>query len=115
MTYLKNKDTNTIITQFVNFRKTQEVIRTLQTALDGTEYLTRFGAPILHYELTLYVDEKGKAALMKAEDQASLLEFFVKQGVFTGRIIKLGAFEYLAAGWYKLTVILAAQSEVSSP
>jgi len=32
-----------------------------QTAVDGTEYLTRFGIPTVHYELTLYVDEKGKA------------------------------------------------------
>ncbi len=42
MSYLKNIETNEIITRFVSFRKTQEVIRTVQTALDGLEYLTRF-------------------------------------------------------------------------
>ena len=115
MTYLKNKETNTLITRFVSFRKTQEVIRTVQTALDGTEYLTRFGMPTVHYELTLYVDEKDKAALMAAEDSVPLLECSVKQGVFIGRIIELSAFEYLAAGWYKVTAILAAVSEVSNP
>ena len=43
MSYLKNTETNEIITRFVSLRKTQEVIRTVQIALDGTEYLTRFG------------------------------------------------------------------------
>ena len=52
MTYLKNKDTNILITRFVSFRKTQDIIRTVQTALDGTEYLTRFGVPTVHYEFT---------------------------------------------------------------
>lgn len=115
MTYLKNKDTNILITRFVSFRKTQDIIRTVQVALDGTEYLTRFGVPTVHYELTLYVDEKAKVALMAAEDSVPLLECSVRQGIFTGRIIELGSFEYLAAGWYKVTATLAAVSEVSSP
>ena len=115
MTYLKNSETNTLITRFVSFRKTQEVIRTVQTALDGTEYLVRFGAPTVHYELTLYVNEMGKAALMSAEGSVPLLECSVKQGVFTGRIVELGDFDYLAAGWYKVEATLAAVSEVSEP
>ncbi len=115
MNYLKNTETGKIITRFVSFRKTQDVIRTVQTALDGTEYLTRFGIPTVHYELTLYVDEKGKASLMTAEGGVPLLECSVRQGIFTGRIIELGSFEYLAAGWYKVTATLAAVSEVSSP
>ena len=115
MSYLKSADTNTLITRFVSFRKTQEVIRTVQTALDGTEYLVRFGAPTVHYELTLYVDEAGKALLMSAEDSVPLLECSVKQGVFTGRIVELGDFEYLAADWYKVEATLAAVSEVSEP
>ena len=115
MSYLKNSETNTLITHFVSFRKTQEVIRTVQTALDGTEYLVRFGAPTVHYELTLYVDEAGKALLMSAEDSVPLLECSVKQGVFTGRLVELGAFEYLAADWYKVEATLAAVSEVSEP
>ena len=115
MSYLKNAVTNTLITRFVSFRKNQEVIRTVQTALDGTEYLVRFGSPTVHYELTLYVDETGKAAMMNAEDSVPLLECSVKQGVFTGRIIELGDFDYLAAGWYKVEATLAAVSEVSEP
>ncbi len=115
MSYLKNTATNEIITRFVSLRKTQEVIRTVQTALDGTEYLTRFGSPTVHYDLTLYVDEAGKASLMSAEDSVPLLECSVKQGVFTGRIIELGDFDYQAAGWYKVTATLAMVSEVSAP
>ena len=115
MSYMKNTETTEIITRFVSFRKTQKVIRTLQTALDGTEYLTRFGSPTVHYELTLYVNEAGKVALMAAEDSVPLLECSVKQGVFTGRMIELGDFNYQAAGWYKVTATLAAVSEVSEP
>ena len=115
MSYLKNIETSEILTRFISLRKTQEVIRTVQTALNGTEYLTRFGSPTVHYELTLYVNEAGKAALMDAEDSVPLLECSVKQGVFTGRIIELGNFDYQAAGWYKVTATLAAVSEVSEP
>ena len=115
MSYLKNKETNTLITRFVSFRKTQEVIRTVQTALDGTEYLTRFGSPTVHYELILYVNEVGKSALMAAEDSVPLLECAVRQGIFSGRIIKLSDFDYQAGGWYKVTATLAAVSEVSDP
>ena len=39
MSYLKNTETNEIITRYVSLRKTQEVSRTVQIALDGTEYL----------------------------------------------------------------------------
>lgn len=115
MSYLKNTATNEIITRFVSLRKTQEIIRTVQTALDGTEYLTRFGSPTVHYELTLYVDEAGKVSLMSAEDSVPLLECSVRQGLFTGRIIELGDFDYQVAGWYKVTATLAAVSEVSDP
>ncbi|WP_303678473.1 hypothetical protein [Dehalococcoides mccartyi] len=115
MSYLENTETAEIITRFVSFQKTQEVIRTVQTALDGTEYLTRFGSPTVHYELTLYVNEAGKAALMTAEDSVPMLECSVKQGVFTGRIVELGSFDYQASGWYKVTATLAAVSEVSDP
>ena len=115
MSYLKNTETAEIITRFVSFRKPHEVICTVQTALDGTEYLTRFGSPTVHYELTLYINEAGKAALMSAEDSVTLLECSVNQGVFTGRIVELGDFDYQAAGWYKTTATLAAVSEVSDP
>jgi len=115
MSHLKNTETSEIITRYVSFRKKQEVIRTVQIALDGTEYLIRFGSPTVHYELTLYVNEAGKATLMAAEDSVPLLECSVRQGVFTGRIVELGSFDYQAASWYKVTATLAAVSEVSDP
>ena len=52
---------------------------------------------------------------MEAEDSVPMLECSVKQGVFTGRIVELGDFDYQAAGWYKVTATLAAVSEVSDP
>lgn len=113
MAYLKIYGKSGIITRYVSFKNTQELILTVQTALDGTEYLTRFGSPTIRYELELYADEPGKAALMSAADALSLLEVSVKQGLFTGRITELGKFEYLAAGWYKTTAVLSAVSEVA--
>lgn len=115
MTYLKICGSDSIITRFVNFKCTQELILTVQNALDGTEYLTRFGSPTVSYELELYTDESGKTGLMRAADTLPLLEVSVKQGVFTGRITELGRFEYLAAGWYKTTAILTSASEVTDP
>lgn len=115
MAYLKNTETAEVLTHFVSLRKTQDMTLIVQTALDGTEYLTRFGNPVYHYELTLYVNENRKNALMTAADTLSLLECSVRQGVFTGRIMKLGDFEYLAAGWYRVTATLAAVSEVAVP
>ena len=113
MAYLKIYGEASQITRFVSFKNTQELILTVQNALDGTEYLTRFGSPTIRYELELYVDESGKAALMSAADQLPLLEVSVKQGVFTGRISALEKFEYQAAGWYKTTATLSAVSEVT--
>lgn len=113
MAYLKVSGEDSLITRFVSFKNTQELILTVQTALDGTEYLTRFGSPTVRYELEVYVDETGKAALMSAADRLSLLEVSVRQGLFTGRITELGKFDYLAAGWYKTTVTLSAVSEVT--
>ena len=113
MAYLKTQGDKTNITRFVSFKNTQELILTTQTALDGTDYLTRFGRPTVRYEIELFVDESGKASLMNAADVLSLLEVSVKQGVFTGRITELGKFDYLAAGWYKTTATLSAVSEVT--
>ena len=113
MAYLKLSGASGHITRFVSFKNTQELILTVQTALDGTEYLTRFGSPTVRYELEVYVDETGKAALMSSADLLPLLEVSAKQGLFTGRITELGKFDYLAAGWYKSTVILSAVSEVT--
>ncbi|MDD3250923.1 MAG: hypothetical protein PHV18_00040 [Lachnospiraceae bacterium] len=113
MAYLKVSGEDSLITRFVSFKNTQELILTVQTALDGTEYLTRFGSPTVRYELEVYVDETGKAALMSSADLLPLLEVSAKQGLFTGRITELGKFDYLAAGWYKSTVILSAVSEVT--
>jgi hypothetical protein len=102
MAYLKLYGTSGIITRYVSFKNTQELILTVQTALDGTEYLTRFGNPTVRYELELYADESGKAALMSAADALPLLEVSVKQGLFTGRITELGSSTTLRLGGIRL-------------
>ena len=45
MSYLKNADTNTLITRFVSLEEKQEVIRTAQTLLSGGVYIQRIGEP----------------------------------------------------------------------
>ena len=110
--YLKNADTGTFITRYVSFNKTQALALTVQTALDGTEYLTRFGAPVYSYLLELHVDDAGRELLFQAADLLDLLEVKVKLGTFTGRLKELGAFEEEYHGWYKTTVLLSSVSEV---
>lgn len=113
MAYLKNTESGVLITRFVNFNKTQEVNLTVKTALDGTEYLTRFGDPVYSYELELFVNDAGKELLMQAADTLAKLEVGVRIGTFTGRIKDLGSFEQQYYGWYKTTAVLSAENEVN--
>ena len=48
MSYLKNTDTNTLITHFVSLEEKQEVIRTEQTLLSGGVYLQRHSHQRVH-------------------------------------------------------------------
>lgn len=113
MAYLKNAETGEHITRYVNFNKKQSVTLTVQTALDGTEYLTRFGSPVYSYLLEAHVNAAGRELLFQAADNLSLLEVKVKLGTFTGRIKELGEFAEEYYGWYKTTILLSAVSEVS--
>ena len=113
MAYLRNLSNGRIISKYVNFNKAQEVNLTVQTALDGTEYLTRFGVPVYSYEVEAFVNEAGKQELMDAFDRLDLLEVNVRIGTFSGRIKSLGKFDLQYYGWYKTEVILSAESEVS--
>ena len=113
MAYLKNAETGERITRYVSIIKKQELTLTVQTALDGTEYLTRFGSPVYSYLLEAHVNAAGRELLFQAADTLSLLEVKVKLGTFNGRVKELGAFEEEYYGWYKTTIILSAVSEVS--
>lgn len=112
MAKLSNLDTGEDITRYVNFNKTQDVNLVVQTSLDGTEYLTRFGEPVYHYKIEAYVDNEAKEMLMAAFDRLDLLEVDVRIGTFTGRIKELGNFDLQYYGWYKVDIVLAAVSEV---
>ncbi len=113
MAYLKNKDTGKLVTKYVSFRKTQDLTLTVQTALDGTEYLTRFGSPVYSYELEAYVNDAGKQLLMEAFDRLDLLEVSVRLGTYTGRIKSMGTFDLQYYGWYKVALILSSVGEVT--
>ena len=113
MAYLKNKDTEEAITRYVNFDKTQNLTLTVQTSIDGTEYLTRFGSPVYSYEIEAFVNETGKQRLMDAFDRLNLMEVSVRIGTFTGRIKKLGKFDLQYYGWYKVDIVLSSVNEVS--
>ena len=113
MAYLKNTDTGEGITKYVNFDKTQDLTLTVQTSIDGTEYLTRFGSPVYSYEIEAFVNETGKQRLMDAFDRLNLMEVSVRIGTFTGRIKKLGKFDLQYYGWYKVDIVLSSVNEVS--
>lgn len=113
MAYLQTLETQKTITRYVNFKETQSVNLTVQVALDGTEYLTRYGKPVCAYELEVHVNDAGKKLLMTAQDTMEELEVSVRAGKFRGRIKALGEFETEYYGWYKTTVTLSASSEVT--
>ncbi len=113
MAYIKNADTGDMITRYVNFNKQQELTLTVQTALDGTEFLTRFGRPVVTYAVEAHVNEAGKDMLMAAAASLALMEVKVRVGTYTGRIKELGEFEPEYYGWYKATILLSAVSEVT--
>lgn len=113
MAYLKNLESGDVITRYVNFDKTQDLTVTVQTALDGTEYLTRFGRPVYSYEVEAFVDGTGKARLMDAFDRLDMLEVSVRAGTFTGRIKKMEKFKLEYFGWYSTTLTLSSVSEVT--
>ncbi len=113
MAYLKNADTDELITRYINFNKSQDLTLTVQTALDGTEYLTRFGRPVSTYAVEAWVNEAGKELLMAAVASLALMEAKVRIGTFTGRIKELGEFEVVYYGWYHTTLLLSAVSEVT--
>lgn len=113
MAYLKCVETQAHITKYVTFKKNQTVTLTTQVALDGTEYLTRYGKPMCLYELEVHVNDTGRDLLMAAQDTMEELEVSVRAGTYRGRIKALGDFETEYYGWYKTTVTLSASSEVS--
>lgn len=113
MSYLKNADTGTLITRYADLNFQYTANTTVQTALDGTEYLTRFGSPTQSYLVTVWVQDAGRDAVMQAADQLSMLEVSVRQGVFHGRIKSLGNFEKIANRWYKAELALSSASEVT--
>ena len=113
MAYLKNAETGEHITRYINFNREQEQTLTVQTALDGTEYLTRFGSPVVTYAVECWVNNTGKDLLMAAAASLALMEVKVRIGTFTGRIKELGEFSVEYYGWYKTTILLSAVAEVT--
>ena len=113
MAYLKIVDTGATVTTYLNLYKSQQLTVTVQTALDGTSYMTRFGEPSYTYDIEVYVNEAGRDMLFDAFDKLFLMEANVKAGTFRGRLKELGNFEPQYHGWFKATVKLAEITEVT--
>ena len=113
MSYIKIKNTGEVITRYVQSEKRQEETLTVQTALDGTEYLTRFGDPVISYNLTFYVKKSGRDKLLAAFDELTLLEISGREGTYQGRLKELSEFTVLTNEWYEGSGVVAALSEVS--
>jgi hypothetical protein len=111
MTELKNIDTDTVITPFVSLKEKQEVIRILHKTLDGNQRCSRFGQPIISYDLIVFVKYEGKIMLMSCEDELSLLRVTLKSKTYFGRIIELGEFERISDEYFKTEMTLAKESE----
>jgi len=111
--YLKVASTGALITPYVSLSKRQAVSLAVNTALDGTEYLVRFGSPTASYELTVNCDLAGRNTLFNAQDSLAELEVKVKEGTFRGRIKEMDNFESEWYGWFSTKIVLSAVSEVT--
>lgn len=114
MAYIKVA--NTVITRYVTAQEQQERTLVVNTAIDGTKYMTRFGSPVKTFLLSVMVDRAGRDALFSAADALDLLEVSVKAGVIHGRIEKLENFSqpYDDKRWFTASITLAVDSEVSA-
>ena len=112
MTELKNMDNGLLITPFVSLREKQEVIRTTHKTLDGRQLVSRFGMPMLSYDLTVFVKEDGKQALFYAEDNLSLLKVTIGGAVYFGRVTKLSDPERITREYFKAEVALAKEVDI---
>lgn len=112
MSLIKNGEIT--ISRYASLEERPTRTLTVQTALDGTEYLTRFGSATMTYNVSCYVDFAGKAALEAAADALDELEVRVRRGVFHGRIkSEINVENCETYGWYKCEFELSAASEVS--
>ena len=112
MAELLNVTRNEVITTYVNLTDERELTVTVHRAVDGSEYISRYGEPTIHYVLTLYLNEDGKTRLESAQESVDLLQITVKRGVFSGRIIEVDEYEKLIDGWYEVKVTLSSNCEV---
>ncbi|MDD2267966.1 MAG: hypothetical protein PHY15_00275 [Eubacteriales bacterium] len=112
MTELRNMDSGIAITSFVSLKEKQEVIRTIHKTLDGRQLISRYGFPAVSYELTVYVKDDGRQALLSAEDDLSLLKVTTRDKTYFGRIIKLSDFERISQEYFKSKVTLAKEVDV---
>ena len=113
MSYIKIKSTGEVITRFVSSEKRQELTLTCQTSLDGTEYMTRFGEPVISYAVSFYVQKAGRDLLMDALDALTILEVSGREGTYSGRLKELSEFIAVTNEWYEGTGVISALSEVS--
>lgn len=111
MTWLKIE--SDIITRYINVTPTESRITTTQTTLDGTEYITRFGAPTKNYNVDALVDATGRAALLGAADLLTEVEIQCRYGRITGIIKELGDFEEKDLHWWQVSFVLSDNAEVS--
>ncbi|MDD4688506.1 MAG: hypothetical protein PHE51_02015 [Eubacteriales bacterium] len=112
MIELKNMDTDAVITSFVSLKEKQEVILTLHQTLDGRQLGSRFGSPIITYELTVFVKDDGRLLLLSSQDELSLLRVTIHDKIYLGRIIKLGEFDRITREYFKVELTLAKEVDV---
>lgn len=109
MSLLKNVDTDKVITRFVSLDDKQDVNRSVNILLSGSEYIQNIGNPTVNYSVVAYVDRNGKALLREAEDKASLLRVVVNHGEYLGRIKELKFGDRLAGDWFEANLLLAKE------
>lgn len=111
MAMLKNLTGGNEVTDLVSLVENGTPRQIVTTAMDGTTYLQSVGRIQTTYQLTVYVQPKGRKALDEAWWACDLMEVQVKQGTYRGRITDISYGMRMAQDWYQAKVMLAKEEE----
>ena len=107
MSMLYDVTTGTCVSRYVRFETQQEVSQIINHSLDGTVYIQNIGKPLKNHTGSVFVNRRGKAALMAAHADGDLMRIEVKHGEYYGRITALKFSERLPCDYFEASITLA--------
>jgi len=106
---LYNAETEFIISYFAKVNLNHELIRIVQTTLDGQQYIQRIGVPAPFAEVEIIIDEAQKVELMQADDKNTRLKVVSNSGTFFGKITEVSGYDVQLPKYYKTKLTLSLE------